>query len=474
MASVLTKSHISRRAVLKGVGATVALPFFDAMTPAATAWGGSEAAAERTRLVAIEIVHGSAGSTQFGLKQHLWSPALAGSHFDLAPTSLAPLEPYRDCLTIVSNTMNHSAEAWSAPEVGGDHFRSSATFLTQAHPRQTEGSDIRVGTSLDQVYAQKFGQTSPIPSIQLCIEPIDQAGGCDYGYACVYTDTISWASAGEPLPAIRDPRAVFNLLFGVGGTSRERTTRRRENASILDWLTASIASMKQQLGAADRARFDRYLTDVREIERRIQNVEARNTSGEPRALPEAPVGVPDSFDEHVRLMMDLIATAFQADLTRVVSFKLARDASSRLYSESGVDEGFHPMSHHQENEEKIRLFQKINRYHVSLVPHLLDGLKNAHEGDSSLLDQSLIIYGSPMGDSNLHNHRRLPLFLVGHANGRLRGNTHIVAPDDTPMANVWLPVLQTLGVETETFGDSTAALDLNPPLAKSEPAGQEA
>jgi len=472
MASVLTKTHLSRRAVLKGVGATVALPFLDAMIPAAAASSRIEAAEGRTRLVAIEIVHGSAGSTQFGRKQHLWSPALSGSRFDLAPTSLAPLEPYRDYLTIVSNAMNHSAEAWSAPEVGGDHFRSSATFLTQAHPRQTEGSDIRVGTSLDQVYAQKFGQTTPIPSIQLCIEPIDQAGGCDYGYACVYTDTMSWASESEPLPAIRDPRAAFNLLFGVGGTSRERTARRRENASILDWLTGSIASMKQQLGAGDRARFDRYLTDLREIERRIQNVEARNASGEPRELPEAPVGVPDSFDEHVRLMMDLVATAFQADLTRVVTFKLARDASSRLYPESGVDEGFHPMSHHQENEEKIRLFQKINTYHVSLLPHLLDRLKSAHEGDSSLLDQSLIIYGSPMGDSNLHNHRRLPLFLAGHASGGLRGGTHIIAPDDTPMANVWLSVLQTLGVQTETFGDSSGALDLNPSSTMSVPAGE--
>jgi hypothetical protein len=473
MPNILTRTHLSRRAMLKGVGATVALPFFDAMMPATQASSGMEAAAGNTRLVAIEIVHGSAGSTQFGLKQHLWSPAQSGSRFDLAPTSLAPLEPYRDHLTIVSNTMNHSAEAWAAPEVGGDHFRSSATFLTQAHPKQTEGSDIRVGTSLDQAYAQKFGQTTPIPSLQLCIEPIDQAGGCDYGYACVYTDTISWASAGQPLPAIRDPRAVFNLLFGVGGTPRDRTTRRRENASILDWLNASIASMKQQLGAADRARFDRYLTDVREIERRIQTVEARNRSGEARELPAAPVGVPDSFDEHVRLMMDLIATAFQADITRVVSFKLARDASSRLYAESGVDEGFHPMSHHQENEEKIQLFQKINTYHVSLVPHLLDRLKGAHEGGSSLLDQSLIIYGSPMGDSNLHNHRRLPLFLVGHAGGRLRGNTHIIAADDTPMANVWVSVLQTLGIQTETFGDSTAALDLNPSPTTSA-AGQEA
>jgi len=457
----ITRKSIPRRTVLKTMGATVALPFLDAMVPAATSFASGAEASARTRLVAMEMVHGSAGSTQFCVKEHLWSPAAVGSNFDLSPTSLKPLEPYRDYLTIVSNTMNHPAEAWSAPEIGGDHFRSSATFLTQAHPRQTEGSDIQVGMSLDQVYAKEHGQTTPIPSLQLCIEPIDMAGGCDYGYACVYTDAISWASPTEPLPAIRDPRAVFNLLFGVGGTPQERQARRKEAASILDWLTGAIAGMRQQLGAGDRQRFDSYLENVREIERRLHNVEARNLSGERREFPEAPVGVPDSFDEHMHLMMDLIATAFQADLTRVVSFKLARDASSRLYPNAGVDEGFHPSSHHQENKDKIRLFQKINTYHVSMVPYLLDKLKAVPEGDQNLLDKSLIIYGSPMGDSNLHNHRRLPLFMVGHASGQLKGNLHIATADDTPMANVWLSVLHKLGVERQSFGDSTAALDLN-------------
>ena len=471
--SFITKRHLPRRTMLKGMGAAVALPFLDAMVPAATSWTTTAAAASagQARLIAIENVHGSAGATQFGLKEHLWSPAVAGRGFDLSSTSLKPLEPFRDYLTIISNTMNHPAEAWSSAEIGGDHFRSSATFLTQAHPRQTEGSDIHVGTSLDQVYARASGQTTPIPSLQLCIEPIDQAGGCDYGYACVYTDTISWASSTEPLPAIRDPRAVFNQLFGVGGTPSERIARRKENASILDWLTESIAGLRQQLGAGDRQRFDRYLTDVREIERRLQNIEARNASGEPRELPQAPVGVPDSFDEHVHLMMDLMATAFQADLTRVFSFKLARDASSRLYPSSGVDEGFHPSSHHQENADKIRLFQKINTYHVGMVPYLLSKLKGIEEGDSHLLERSLVIYGSPMGDSNLHNHRRLPLFLAGHANGRLRGNLHIVTPDDTPMANAWVAVLQSLGIEADTFGDSTAVLDLTTAGSKDTIAG---
>jgi len=459
----IARKCLPRRTVLKGMGASIALPFLDAMMPAATAWTGTAAdtRAGRTRLVAIEIVHGSAGSTQGGLKEHLCALALAGSSFDLKGTSLEPLEPFRNYVTIVSNTMNHAAEAWSAPEVGGDHFRSSATFLTQAHPRQTEGSDIRAGMSLDQLYARERGQDAPIPSLQLCIEPIDMAGGCDYGYACVYTDAISWASPAEPLPAIRDPRAVFNQLFGVGGTPQNRRARRQEAASILDWLTSEIAGMKGQLGAGDRQRFDSYLENVREIERRLHNVEAHNRSGEVRALPDAPIGVPDSFGEHVHLMMDLIVTAFQADLTRVVSFKLARDASSRLYPDSGLDEGFHPSSHHQENRDKVRLFQKLNTYHVSMVPYLLEKLKAVQEGDRDLLENSLIIYGSPMGDSNLHNHRRLPLFLAGHAGGRLKGNLHIAAPDDTPMANVWLAVLQKLGIDRAAFGDSTAALDLD-------------
>ncbi|HVB37975.1 MAG TPA: DUF1552 domain-containing protein [Vicinamibacterales bacterium] len=463
----LTQRHLSRRAVLKGMGVTLALPFLDAMTPAGLT--GTASAATRqggtTRLVAMEMVHGSAGSAPYGLQQHMWSPAAAGRNFDLTPTSLVSLEPYRDDLTIVSNTMDHSAEAWSAPEIGGDHFRSSATYLTQAHPKQTEGSDIDAGTSLDQVYAKRFGQDTAIPSMQLCIEPVDQAGGCDYGYACVYTDTLSWSSPTEPLPAIRNPRAVFNQLFGLGGTPQDRTARRKAKASILDWLTVQIADMQKTLGASDRRRFDSYLTDVREIERRIQNVEAHNSSGAQRELPEAPVGVPDSFHEHVHLMMDLIAAAFQSDLTRVFSFKLGRDASARVYPGAGGDAAsaaFHPTSHHQEKPDNLKVFQAINSYHVSMVPYLLAKLKSIQEPNGSLLDNSVILYGSPMGDSNVHNHRRLPLFLLGHAGGRLHGHVHIKAPDDTPMANAWLAVLQTLGVDKDKFGDSREAMDLNP------------
>jgi hypothetical protein len=312
------------------------------------------------------------------------------------------------------------------------------------------------------MYAKRFGQDTPIPSMQLCIENVDQAGGCSYNYACVYTDTISWASPIEPLPMIRDPRAAFDQLFGVGATAAERAENRRTDSSILDWVTSEVARMSKGLGPDDRRRLDQYLTDIREIERRIQRVEASNTSGEPRDLPGAPMGVPDSFSEHVKLMFDLQAVAFAADLTRVFSFKLGRDGSARVYPESGAALPFHPASHHGDAEPRVLQFAQINKYHVSMVPYFLDKLKTIQEADGTLLDKTLVIYGSPMGNSNTHNHKRCPLFLAGKANGRLKGNLHIKAADGTPMANAMLAVLQGLGFDDlKSFGDSNACLDLN-------------
>jgi hypothetical protein len=408
------------------------------------------------------MVHGSAGATAFGASKHLWSPAATGRAFDLSPTAMSALEPYRDYLTIVSNTSARMAEALELPEIGGDHFRSSAVFLTHAHPKQTQGSDVYVGPSLDQIYAQRFGQDTPIPSMQLCIENIDQAGSCAYGYACVYMDTISWAAPTEPLPMVRDPRAVFDQLFGLGATPQQRAAQRKADRSILDWVSDEFARLRPQLIPSDRARLSDYMDDIREIERRIQTIEARNISGDVRELPEAPAGVPDDFDEHVKLMFDLQTIAFASDITRVFSFKTGRDASGRVYPKSGVSTGFHPASHHGGREERILQFHQINKYQVSLMPYFLDKLKNTPDGDGSLLDHSLIIYGSPMGDGNVHNHVRCPLFLAGHANGKLKGNLHIAAPNGTPMANGMLSVLQMLGVDgLQTFGDSTGALDLN-------------
>jgi hypothetical protein len=357
------------------------------------------------------------------------------------------------------------AEAVTPREVGGDHFRSSAVFLTQTHPKQTEGSDVYAGTSLDQLYAQRFGQDTPIPSMQLCIENVDQSGGCAYGYACVYTDTISWASPTDPLPMVRDPRVAFDQLFGAGGTPEQRAERRRANGSILDWITDEVARLKSDLGPTDRGRLDDYLTDIRELERRIQRVEAQNARGEDHALPAAPTGVPDTFEEHVRLMFDLQALAFASDTTRVFSFKMGRDSSARVYPESGTDRPFHPASHHGGREANILDFYKINKYHVSMLPYFLDRLKEVEEGDSNMLDKTMIIYGSPMADGNLHNHRRAPLFVLGGANGRLEGNMHLKAPDGTPMANAMLSMLHALGHDDMTrFGDSTGDLSLTMPF----------
>ncbi|MCA1585740.1 MAG: DUF1552 domain-containing protein [Acidobacteria bacterium] len=457
---LITKKHISRRAVLRGMGVTMALPFLDAMVPARTLL--AKTAAGKTRLACIEMVHGSAGATALGLAKNMWSPAAVGTSFDLSSSSLSPLEPYRDAITIVSNTDVRNAEAFEAKEIGGDHFRSSAVFLTQAHPKQTEGSDVLVGPSLDQLYAQKYGQETAIPSMQLCIENVDQAGGCAYGYACVYTDTVSWASESEPLPMIRDPRYAFDQLFGVGATPEQRAAHRRADRSILDWITVEVGRLRNQLGPSDRQRLTRYLEDIREIERRIQKVETQNSSGEARELPGAPVGVPDSFDEHVKLMFDLQALAFAADITRVFSFKMGRDGSARVYPESGTKLPFHPASHHGEREDRVAQFAQINKYHVGLVPYFLEKLKNTVEGDSNLLDQTLIVYGSPMGNSNVHNHKRCPLFLAGHGNGTLKGGLHLKAADGTPMANVMLTLLQGLGLsDMKSFGDSTGAMDLN-------------
>jgi hypothetical protein len=320
---------------------------------------------------------------------------------------------------------------------------------------------VHVGTSLDQLYVQRFGQDTPIPSLQLSIEPVDQSGGCAYGYACVYTDTISWAAPDQPLPMVRDPRMVFEMLFGAGGTPEQRAQRRATDRSILDMLTEQMTDLKRSLGPTDRQRLDQYATDIREIEQRIQRIEARNQSGDSRELPGAPAGVPDSFDEHVKIMFDLQAVAFISDTTRVFSFKLGRDGSGRVYPSSGIDAGFHNASHHGNGEAKIKEFAEINKSHVATIVPFLEKLKNTMEGDQSLLDRTLIMYGSPMANSNNHNHRNCPLILLGRGNGVVEGGLHVKAKDDTPMANVMLSVMHRFGLdEVKTFGDSNGEFSL--------------
>jgi hypothetical protein len=451
----ITKKHISRREVLRGVGVALSLPLLDSMVPAQTPIAKT-AASPQTRLACIEMVHGAAGSTGEGTAKHYWSPEKEGADFEFSQT-LEPLAPYRDYITIVSNTDLHPATAWAAAEEGADHFRSSAVYLTAAHPKMTEGSDYFVGASIDQIVAQQLGQDTPLPSIQLCIEMVDASGACDYGYACVYADTISWASPTAPLPMTLDPRMAFENLFGEGGTPQERLARQKVNSSILDWISHDVSRLQKGLGQSDRNRLSAYLDDVREIERRIQRIEKYNASGEARALPAAPLGVPDSYEEHVKLMFDLQALAFMTDTTRVSAFKMSRDVSGRIWPESGVKTPFHPCSHHGETPAKVAEFAKLNRYHVSLIPYFLEKLKNTPDGDGSLLDHSLVLYGSPMGDSNVHNHKRVPLFLAGHG-GKVKGNQHIMTKDETPMANVLLTMLQKVGVKTESFGDSTGTI----------------
>ena len=445
--------------MLKGIGATIALPFLEAMTSVRLRAVGGSPDRKAIRLVCIEQVHGAAGSSPFGVEQNLWSPAATGSGFDLAPTSLRSLEPFRKHLTIVSNTDVPSADPTEAREIGGDHFRSSATYLTQSYPKRTAGADVECGVSMDQLHAQRFGQDTPLPSMQLCIEPVDQSGGCGYGYSCVYTDAISWATPAKPLPMIRDPRVVFDQMFGVFGsgvTPEERRARRTEDLSILDFVRDSARRLSARLGAGDRARLTDYLDNVREIERRIRAVEARNGSGEPRQLPEAPQGVPDDFAEHVKLMIDLQMIAFRSEITRVFSFKLGRDTSNRVYPESGSTGAFHIVSHHGERPERVLEFAKINEYHVrSTLPYLLTRLRETSDGDGTMLDNALVIYGSPMGNPNQHNHKRVPFLIAGHAGGAMKGGIHVKAKNGTPLSNVMLSLLHALGHgNLDHFGDS--------------------
>lgn len=449
---VITKKHLSRRSVLRGMGVTMALPLLDSMLPAQTPISKT-AAVGKSRLCCIEMVHGMAGSTAEGASKHYWSPEKTGADFEFSQT-LEPLKDFRNYVTVVSDTDLHPATAWSPKEEGADHFRSSAVYLTAAHPKMTEGSDYFVGTSIDQLYAQQFGQDTPLPSIQLCIEAVDASGACDYGYACVYADTISWSSPTTPLPMTLDPRQAFENLFGDGRTPEERAKRMKTNRSILDWISQDVSKLQRNLGPSDRHRLDQYLEDVREIERRIQRIEKYNASGEARALPAAPLGVPDSYEEHVKLMFDLQALAFMTETTRVSAFKMSRDVSGRVFKESGINTPFHPCSHHGEQPAKVAEFAKVNRYHVSLLPYFLQKLKDTPDGDGSLLDHSLVMYGSPMGDGSVHNHKHVPVVLVGHAGGAIKGNMHVRAAEDTPMANVMLTMLHRLGVNVETFGDS--------------------
>jgi hypothetical protein len=460
----LSGKHMPRRTFVRGMGATVALPFLDAMVPAGRGMS-SAAAAGPTRVVVLEEVHGLAGCSAFGESQFLWAPQKVGKDFELVPEHpFKSLEKWRDKMTLVSGTDCRMAEPFSTPEIGGDHFRSSAVFLTQSHPKQTQGSDLYAGVSFDQLYAQKFGQDTPMPSMQFSIENVDQAGGCTYNYACAYMDAISWAAPDKPLPMIRDPRVAFDFMFGAGGTPEERASRLATRRSLLDYVLGEMATLRRQLGASDRQRIDLYAENIREVERRIQLIEQRNSSGDPREMPEAPIGVPDSFTEHCQIMFDLQVMALESDLTRVVSFKLGRDAQNRAFPEAEYQGAFHPSSHYGTNPQNILNFNKINKYRVGQMAYLMEKLETTKLAEGTLLDSTLVMWGSPMSDANLHNHRRCPLVFMGGANGLLEGNLHVRAPEGTPMSNAMLSMLHKLGRDDlESFGDSTGALAIASP-----------
>jgi hypothetical protein len=459
----ITGKHLSRRTFLRGAGATVALPALDAMIPAGRVWRDAAADPSSTRLICIEEVMGTAGSSEFGLEQGLFVPETMGRNFELGPMNqLQTLEDLREYLTVVTNTDCRMADAWVPEELGGGHGRTAAVVFTQAHPKRTAGSDIFVGRSLDQLHAQRYGQEMPLPSLQLDIEPASGGGG--NGYHPVYGNRISWASPTEPLPAIRSPRIAFERIFGRGNSPEDRSDRREARRSILDWVAGEVARLRTELGAVDRVAMEKYLSDVRELERRIELVEARSSSGEERALPEAPAAVPDSWMEHMEIMFDLQVLALESDMTRVISFKTGRSGSNRIFPGSGVLKAFHATSHHSNDPDTIYDYHQISTYRLSAMRYLLEKLRDTTEAGVPLLDKTAIIWGSGMGDPNLHSTRRCPLIMMGRANGALEGNVHLKALEGTPMANAFVSLLRGIGHDDlQLFGDSTGPLPLTPP-----------
>jgi hypothetical protein len=458
----ITGKHLSRRTFLRGAGASVALPFLDAMVPAGRAW--RDPAAQFSRFIGIEEAMGCAGSSDWGDSQHLFAPARLGRGFEFeAQSLLTPLEPYRDYVTVVSQTDCVMASSFQPEEIGGGHDRSSAVFLTQAHPLRKWGQ-YYLGKSLDQIHADKFGRETVLPSIELTTE-YEGVASCEYSYHCAYRSVISWASPTEPLAPLADPRAVFEQLFGVGDSATDRAARQQMDRSLLDWVATELAAVQRKLAPVDRRALDQYTTYIREMERRIQLIEAQNRSGEERNMPvpEAPAGIPGRWEDHMDLMFDLQVLAFQGDISRVITLKTGIDNSNATFPDSGTSKGWHPASHHANQPPNIMDFNLINRYRYGRVAYLLEKLKNTMEGESSLLDKTVIVMGSAMGDANLHANLNCPLLLLGKGNGALEGNLHLRAPKGTPMSNVFVDLMQRLGHDIESFGDSTGSFALSHP-----------
>jgi hypothetical protein len=400
------------------MGVTLALPLLDSMLPAQTPLAKTAAKAPN-RYAFLHVPHGASMGH--------WTPKTEGADFELTPI-LSPLEPFREQLIVISDMEHAMANSLTPDEAAGDHSRTTAVFLSGAHPKRTEGQDVRAGITIDQVLAKKIGQDTSLPSIELGIEDYGALGVCGFGYSCVYSNMVSWSTPNTPLPAVTDPVLVFERLFGDGASAEERAARKREDRSILDSVTRDIARLRAGLGPGDRNRLNQYLDDVREIERRIQIAEKNAAVDIDRPTPEK---LP--FDQHVKLMLDLLALAFKADITRISTMMFSRDASDRLYPESGVPDAYHALSHHGNDPVKLERYARINKYHVSIVAYFLDKLKSTEDGDGALLDHSMVLFGSPMSNSNLHDHGPLPVFMVGSASGLYKGNRHMRNPAHTDM-----------------------------------------
>jgi hypothetical protein len=432
---VIFKKHLSRRTVLRGVGASVALPLLDAMVPAGTALARTAATA-KPRMACIYFPHGAV--------MDKWTPKKDGANFDLPPI-LAPLAPFQKQLTIVSGLENKSAVA--APV----HAITPGTWLSCVPPRISH--DPYGGITIDQIAARHIGQETALPSLEVATEEQGGEGSCDRNYGCSYGKTISFRDPSTPLPMEHNPRKLFQQLFGQGDTAEERTALARENASIIDLVRRDAADLERTLGPRDRAALEDYLATVREIERRVEKLSHRDQSA--MKLPDAPAGIPNKFDEHMALMFDMMALAFQANLTRVATFMMAAEVSNQPYNFIGISDAFHPLSHHQNNPQKMERLSKVQIYHTQMFARFVKKLAELPDGEGSMLDNSILLYGSNMSNSNLHDHFPLPSAIVGGGCGRVKGNQHLRYPDRTPIANMHVALLNKIGVATEKFGDST-------------------
>jgi hypothetical protein len=437
----ITKKHLSRRTFLRGVGATVALPLLDSMVGAQTALRQG-AAAPKTRFVAFYVPHGAT--------MDKWTPATEGTGFGFTEI-LKPLEPHRDRINIISGLAHPYVAGAGGGDVsaGANHTRAAAVFLTGAVPER--GAQAHLGVSADQVAAQRIGQDTPLPSLELSIE--EAVLTCEASFSCAYRNSISWKSPSEPLPMYSNPRLVFEKLFGVGATDAERRARREESRSLLDSVMGQVASLQKDLPAGDRRRLTQYLEDVREIERRIQRAEA--AVREDLTLPDVPTGTPATFQDHLKLLMDLQVIALQADITRVSTLMFARELSTAVYPESSIRDPFHNLSHHSNDRANMDRFAQLNTYHMTKLAYFVDKLKAVPDGDGTLLDHALVLYGSSLSDGNQHNFSPLPIVLAGGASGKVKGGRHLAFPKDTHMSNLLVAMLNTLDAGIEKFGDST-------------------